>query len=98
MAVMLVDESRDRAPLNNIHAPAVQHETGPREIAYRESKFDLGIEPSFDDSLIVRSNAGHVAWLERAQMCIDNFSGKFGLVIVAAKLWTHSPQYHGDHK
>src|ERR1700752_1893606 len=31
-------------------------------------------------------------------MRVDDFAGKFGLVIIAAKLGTHSPQYKGDEK
>src|ERR1700739_2226329 len=31
-------------------------------------------------------------------MRVDNFAGKFGLVIIAAKLGPHSPQYKRDEK
>ena len=60
---MLIDEHRDRAAFNNIHASTVQRETGISEITNWESKLQFGIEPSFDNTLIVGSDAGHVAWL-----------------------------------
>jgi len=60
---MLIDEHPDRAALNNIQAPAVQRETGLHEITDRESKLNSGVKPSFDNALIVGSDAGQVAWL-----------------------------------
>jgi len=60
---MFIDEHRDRTPFNHIQAPTVQRETDLREITDRESKLNPGIEPSFDNGLIVGSDAGQVAWL-----------------------------------
>ena len=54
---MLIDEHRDRAAFNNIHATAVQCETGLREITNWESKLNFGIEPFFDNAHVRGSDA-----------------------------------------
>jgi hypothetical protein len=95
---MLIDEHRDRTAFDNILAPTVQRESGLPEVTNRESKLEFGIEPSFDNTLLVGSDFGYAARLQRAQMRVDNFACKFGLVIVGAKLGTHSPQYECDEK
>lgn len=95
---MLVGENRDRAAFNNVQATALQRETSLREILDWEGQLSMSIEPYLDNLLIVGDDAGHMSGLQRAQMRFNNFSGKFGLVIVAAKPGTHFPQYDPEEK
>jgi len=63
MIVMFIGEHCDRTPFDNIQAPTIQRETNLREIVDRETKPQFGVEPPFDEALIVRNYAGQFAWL-----------------------------------
>ena len=76
---------------NNIYAPALQRETVVCEIAHWNSKPGSALEPSLHNALIVGGDTVHLAWLLRAYERIDNFSGKFGLIVVPANAVTDSP-------
>jgi hypothetical protein len=77
---------------NNIYAPTFQRETVACEISHRNSKPGSALEPSLNNALIVGGDAVHLAWLQRVHVRIDNFSGKFGLIVVTANAVTDSPQ------
>ncbi|PYT64729.1 MAG: hypothetical protein DMG39_31230 [Acidobacteria bacterium] len=91
-SVTLVDEHRDGVAFNNIYAPTFQRETVVCEITHRNSKPGSTVEPSLHNALIVGGDNVHLAWLLRAYERIDNFSGKFGLIVVTANAVTDSPQ------
>jgi hypothetical protein len=86
-----IDERRDRAAFYNVNAPTLQRESVVREIAHRERKGEFAREPSLHCLLIVGTDASQVAWLQRVHMGINNFLGEFDLIVVGAKLGTHSP-------
>jgi len=52
---------------------------------------EFAFEPSLYSLFIVGTDARQVAWLQRVHMRIDNFLGKFGLIVVGAKQGTRSP-------
>jgi hypothetical protein len=92
MSVTLVDEHCDGVAFNNIYPPTLQRETVVCEIAHRNSKTGSTVEPSLHNALIVGGDTVHLAWLLRAYERFDNFSGKFGLIVVAVNAVTDSPQ------
>jgi hypothetical protein len=98
MSVALVDEHCDGVALYNIYAPTLQRETVVCETTHRNSKPGSPVEPSLHNALIVGGDTVHLAWLLRAYERIDNFSGKFGLIVVTANAVTDSPQQDRDEK
>src|ERR1700722_280118 len=97
-SVALVDHHRDIAAFNGVQAPAVQCETPVCEISHRDTKTGSAVEPSLNDPLIVRCDAGHLPWLQRAHVRLDNFPGKFGLVVIAPEPGTCFPQDDADQE
>jgi hypothetical protein len=93
-----IDEHCDGALFHNVKAPTLQRESVVREIEYRERKCELAPEPSLHVLFIVGANASQVARLQRVHMRIDNFLGKFGLIVVGAKRGTHSPSRDCEKK
>src|SRR6266852_4333004 len=93
-----IDEHRDGAAFHNVKAPTLQRESVVREIAYQERKCEFALEPSLHGLFIVGTDASQVAWLQRVHMSIDNFLGKFDLIVVGAKRGTHSPPRDCEEK
>src|SRR5260370_22090675 len=91
MSGACIDEHRDGALIDNVKAPTLQRESVVCEIACRERKCESTLEPSLHGLFIVGTYTSQVAWLQQADMRIDNFLGKLGLIVVAAKPRTHSP-------
>jgi len=92
MSLTLVNEHYDGVAFNNVYAPTLQRETVVCEITHRNSKPGSTVEPSFHDALVVGGDTVRLAWLLRAYERIDNFSSKFGLIVVTANAVTDSPQ------
>src|SRR6266478_8704619 len=98
MLVARIDEHRDGAAFHNVKTPTLQRESVVREIAYRQRKCEFALEPSIHGLFIVRTDASQLAWLQRVHMRIDNFLGKFDLIVVGAKDRTHSPSRDCENK
>src|SRR5260370_34047801 len=96
--VKLVHEHRNGPAFNNVYAPTRWSNSGVREIADRNSKPGSVVELSLHNALIVGGDPGHGAGLQREHVRIDNFPGKFRLIVVTAKPVTHIPQYDRDEK
>src|ERR1700688_629234 len=77
-----INERDNRATLNDIQASTLQREAVVREIADRESKFDLSLEPSSYGLRISGIDVRYFAWQQRAQVRIDNAHGEFGLIVL----------------
>src|SRR5260370_2025423 len=97
MFVARIDEHRDGAAFHNVKAPTLQRESVVREIAYRQRKCEFALEPSIHGLFIVRTDASQLAWLQRVHMRIDNFLGKFDLIVAVAQYTPHSPPRDSDH-
>jgi hypothetical protein len=93
-----IDDHRDGAFFHNVKAPTLQRESFVREVIYRERICEFALEPSLYSLFIVGTDASQVAWLQRVHMRIDNFRGKFGLIVVGAKQGTHSPSRDCEKK
>src|ERR1700674_4308194 len=93
-----IDEHRDGAAFHNVKAPTLQRESVVREIAYRKRKCAFALEPFPHGRWIAGTNASQLAWLQRVPMRIDDFLGKFDLIVVGAKQGAHSPSRDCEKK
>jgi hypothetical protein len=91
MSGVPIDEHGNGAAFHNVNAPTLQRESVVREVVYRERKCEFAAEPSLHGLFIVGTDANELAWLQRVHMRIDNFLGKFGLIVVGAKHGIRSP-------
>jgi hypothetical protein len=96
MSAASIDERGDSAAVNKVQAPTLQREAVVREIVHWKCKLNFAVKPLFHGLLIVGSDTSYVARLQRVLMRLDNFLGKFGLIVVAAKLGTYFPSDYRD--
>ncbi len=80
-----INERRDGAAFHNVKAPTLQREAVLREIAYRKRRCEFALEPSLHRLFIVGTDASQLAWLQRVHMRVDNFLGKFDLIVVGTR-------------
>jgi hypothetical protein len=98
MPIVFIYKHRDGAAFNNIDAPSCEFETGTPEIMNRNGKPRSAVEPTLYGTFIVGGDPGYRAWLQGAHVRVDNFSGKFGLIVVAVKSVTDSSQDDQNEK